>query len=221
MKFDRKLMRFALAMAAGATTLASTKIAHAQTPSTPASTQSLTDLVMAKARRLHEFLDILKNKDPAVQMAAMQFALKDSDPLLRSMAISAYLKRFNALTPEVVQDEHTQTAPEDIPRLAMFNIAWSEDGMSFTGNYATTCSFGVAVRGQIAGGKLAITYDGVCLRPAVLGIDSGGDDKKAAQANVVACELTLTPNSEDNSLDGPLHCNGMKTNLPARLPFGS
>ena len=183
--------------------------------------ESLTDQVMQKARRLHEFMDILKNKDPAVQLAAMQFALKDSDPVLRGMAISAYLKRFTALTPEVALGPDSQTPPEDVPRLSLINLTWSEDGMSFSGYYSTTCSGIIGVRGQIAGGKLAITYDGVCLRPALLGVDVAGDEKKAAQATLVACQLTLTPDVAGDSLDGPLHCVGMAANLPVRLPFGS
>ncbi|MBV9537760.1 MAG: hypothetical protein JOY70_02375 [Acidisphaera sp.] len=57
---------------------------------------------------------------------------------------------------------------------------------------------GVGVRGQIAGGKLAISYDEVYVRPALLAVDTGGEAKKAAQASL-----------------------GVSASLPVRSPFGS
>lgn len=192
-------------------------IAQDSTPS--AGPDSITDQIMKRRRHLEEYLKLMKDPNPATRSAAIQQALKDSDPVVRGGAISAYLKRFNALTPEVSMDKITSIPPQELPRLAIENITWSDDGVSARG-YVGSCG-NSDVRLQIAGGKVAVAYGSVCLRPSLIGIDTGGDAAKSRREVPTACQLTLSINSDGTSLDGPLHCVGLETPLPVQLPFGA
>ncbi len=176
---------------------------------------------MEKARRMHEYLNLMNDKDQAIRLAAVQSALKDPDPVARGMAISAYLKRFDALTPEVVLDSAGPVSPADVPRLAIVQIKWSDDASSFVGSYPTTCGGYPDIHGQVAGGKLAINFTSVCIRASLLAKDASRDQGKADQNQPDACQLTLAPNEQGDMLQGPLHCVGMSDVLTVQLPFGA
>jgi hypothetical protein len=176
--------------------------------------------VMAKAQHFHDYLALLQNQDPAIQATALEMALNDPDPAVRGLAMSAYLKRFSALSPQVQLDADSPVAKKDIPRLSIVGANWSSDGASFAGYYSTTCSGPVGVRGQIAGGKLALSYDGVCIRPALISSASGSNPADADKQQLVACQVTLAPDASKTSLDGFLQCAGVDATLPVKLPFG-
>jgi len=208
-------LMIAALMALGSSGYAQTSVGSPQ-----ASAGSITDLVMAKRRHLDEYLRLMKDSNPGTRMAALEQALKDNDPVVRGVALASFLKRFTAITPEVVLDKGSQIAQQDVPYLVIKDLSWSDDGTSATGAYFSPCSSNPPARVQIAGGRIVIQYDGVCLRPALLGLDTGGNDAKARAETLVACRLTLTPNADDTSLDGPLQCVGMPTQLSVQLPFG-
>ena len=187
--------------------------------STPPPVRSLTDQVMEKARHLHEYLDLINNKDASVRLAAMKSALSDLDPTVRGVALASYLKRFEALTPEIVLDAASAVAQEDVPIVVINRVSWSADGTSFTG-YSSGCA-AYPVRGQIAGGKLAISFDGVCLRPSLLAKNANANPGNGRQFEPDSCQLTLLLNEHHDLLEGPLHCAGMSEMLKVALPFGA
>lgn len=102
--------------------------------STSSPARSVTDQVMEKARHLHDYLDLINNKDASVRLAAMESALGDADPTVRGVALASYLKRFEALTPEIVLDAASPVAQEDVPIVITYQLRWSADGTSFTGS---------------------------------------------------------------------------------------
>ena len=194
---------------------------RAQTSSAPgpSAADNITNQIMEKRHRLDQYLKLMKDPNPATRLTAIQQALKDSDPVVRGAAMSAYLTRFNALTPEVNLEKGDVISPQDVPRLTLQDIRWADDGASAIGVYSGPCT-SRAARLQIAGGKLAIAYDGVCLRPVLLGINVGGDEVRAKKEVLIPCQAILVPNNEDTSLEGSLRCVGMATPLPVQLPFG-
>ena len=216
----KRLTGISIYLLALAATFPSTN-SRAQTSSAPgpSAADNITDQIMEKRHRLDQYLKLMKDPNPATRLTAIQQALKDSDPVVRGTAMSAYLIRFNALTPEVNLEKGNMISPQDVPHLTLHDIKWADDGASAFGSYSGPCA-GATARLQIAGGKLAIAYSGVCLRPVLLGIDAGGDEVKARKEVLASCQAIFVPNSEDTSLDGSLRCVGMATPLPVQLPFG-
>lgn len=193
-------------------------IAFAQTAtsSTPAS-RSLTEQIMEKSKRLHDYINLINDKDAAIRLSALEAAVKDPDPVARGMALRAYLKRYDALTPEIVLDPGSSVGQEDVPRLAVVQVTWSDEGNFFVGQL-NGCG---GVRGQIAGGKLAINYDAICIRSSLLTKDVSGNKGKGDQLQRDSCQLTMAPNEQGDILEGVLHCVGVSDVFKVQLPFGA
>ena len=136
--------------------------------------------------------------------------------------MSAYLRRFTSITPEVVLDTGSSISPADAPRLTIMQMKWSEDSSSFVGQYSNPCSANLpVVRGQVAGGKLVVSFDGVCVRQSLLTKDATGNQSNGDQLRLDPCHVTLTPNEQGDMLQGPMYCVGMSEVMTIRLPFGA
>ena len=183
--------------------------------------QSLTDQIMEKARRSHEYLDLIKSNDKAVQMAALEAALKDPDPALHGLALEAYLRRFDTLTPEVVLQSGSKFTHADIPSMLIQGIKWSSSAPTMEGAHFAGCG-GYGLRGQVASGRLSLDYESLCIGRALLGDPDVGVGQAPDSKPIGArCEVIMAPNPQDDALEGPLHCDGVRTVLQIRLYFGA
>ena len=183
--------------------------------------QSLTDQIMEKARRSHEYLDLIKSNDKAVQMAALQAALKDPDAAMHGLALEAYLRRFDTLTPEVVLPSGSKFTHAEIPSMLVQGVKWAVNAPTMGGVHHAGCG-GAGVAGQVASGRLSLDYESLCIGRALLGDTDPGIGQAPDSKPVGArCEVIMTPNPQGDALEGPLHCDGVSTVLQIRLYFGA
>jgi len=184
-----------------------------------AAAQSVTEKAIDEAKHVNEYLDLLHSKDEGVRQSAMRMALTDQSPVVRGMAVSAYLNRFNALTPEVVLDPGSQIGREDAPLLAMTNVKWSQDGKSFTASMTVFCGGSRAIDGQVVGERLSLSFGGLCLSSNLVP-SSPNRGQNAPRLTAHQCVITLILNEKQDALEGPLHCLSLPLTMKIRLPLG-
>jgi hypothetical protein len=84
---------------------------------------------------------------------------------------------------------------------------------------AQPCVGYARTHGEIAGERLSLHYDGICVQSSLLAQPAPGS-QAPPQPKSVRCQATLALNKERNALEGPLRCEGLPTVLAMRLPFG-
>lgn len=190
------------------------------TPSDEPGGESLTLQVQRKSQHVREILDLLHARDIAARAIAMRAALHDRDPLVRQLAIGAYLSGFTDLTPVVVVEKGGSIGPEDTPQISLSRITWSGDNKSFNAVYNLRCLNDQNVTGQLAGGKLSIRYAGVCLSQAYRSKDADAKPDQKNNLTPASCNLILSPNDSGDELEGDLTCLQVPTVVKVRLAFG-
>jgi hypothetical protein len=178
---------------------------------------TLAERATAISRRMTEYLELFDSSDPTIRSAAFQMALADENPAIRGLALVQELRRFKQLIPEIVVPAGGRISVADIPSVELREMEWSEDGRAFQGASHQRCGRTLA-SGVIAGERLALSYDGICIAPALLA--RPGQAVTPGEPSHLPCQATLIVNKEGNALEGSLRCTGMPITLPMRLPFG-
>ena len=206
-------MRYASTIVALVTAVVCATAARGQS----AEDTSVTERIMAKSRRANEYLELMKSSDRAVQMEALEDALKEADPATRSLALETYLRRLAALNIEVSLPPGSRITRAQTPTLEVRDVAWQERSPNFHGR--SNCD-NDGVDGQVADGVLSLEYNKVCLNTSLLAEDDESSSTTQPKTVFRRCEVTLSNGSGGGVLEGPLYCEGMKTPLRVALHFG-
>ncbi len=182
----------------------------------PAWPQSIQERAAAAERRWAEYQEVLESSNPVARAEALRAALADENVGIRNNALWAVLQRRNVLPVAVVLEAGGRIGPGEVPNLEIVGLRWDPEHRSFAGRFVSH-AFASQATGEVLEGHLQIKYDRVKM-PIRFGqpADIPLTNKDFA---IRPCTVVLTVKSGDNSLNGPLRCEGMPQTLQIRMPL--
>jgi hypothetical protein len=176
---------------------------------------SALDRAAAASRRGQEYQELLRSPDAALRATGLEQGLTDENLGVRSMVLTAYLRRLEIIPVEVVVQPAGRFTVGDMPNLTISELKWASDGSSFL---AVGISWGAGLhpRGQVVGDKLIISY-GIVRMSSHIAAEGPPPQRNSAD---YTCRVTLSPAVSHDALEGSLQCEGLPFTLPVRLPLG-